>query len=595
MMLIEEILINDEYWMIVKSTLGIEKEGGQEKYLGLPESFGRRKKDVFTLIVDRIRQRSIKYSSRFLSSAGKLTMLKSVLSAIPTYAIAKEQGGLGFREIQSFNDSLLAKISWRIFQNPSCLLSKILIGKYCKFQDFLHVPIKTSTSHGWRGILIGRDLLVHQLGRAIGDGQTTSLWNDPWLSLSTPLRPTGPPRSSDKDLLVSDILLDHSREWNREKISEILPFHLEEIQALRPSRNGASDSFIWLPTKSREYSVKSGYHLAMELKETQNLQQPQPKVNWNADIWQIKASPKMKVFLWKIVQEALPLGENLLNRGIMENPCCVHCGDLETTEHLFFHCSFAQEVWKLAPFSISIDPLLIQSFTSTLPIAKTWICLPPTGVGSGTLFPWIVWALWKTRNQLIFEERTFTPAETMIKATVEAKEWQLAQLGINVIKKIYIPNSRTRDPPNTIDCFTDGSWTEEHRIGGLGWIFTRATGERLDQGQEAERFVSSPLMAEALAIRSALNHALEIGIACIHLKSDAQVLIRAISSQEQISEIYGILFDINALASMFTSISFSFISRSENSLADSLAKDAKSRLVALISQRDPLVFVAGNV
>lgn len=148
----------------VKLTLGIEKEGGQGKYLGLPESFGRKQKDLFTLIVDRIQQRAAKYSTKFLSSAGKLTMLKSVLSAIPTYSMSsfklpiglckriqsaltrfwgdtkpgnqkiswiswkkmtqsKSWGGLGLLDIQSFNDALLAKLSWRILNNPTCLLA----------------------------------------------------------------------------------------------------------------------------------------------------------------------------------------------------------------------------------------------------------------------------------------------------------------------------------------------------------------------------------------------------------------------------------------------------------------------------------------
>ena len=40
----------------VKSILGIAREGGVGKYLGLPEHFGRRKKDLFTSIVDKIRQ-----------------------------------------------------------------------------------------------------------------------------------------------------------------------------------------------------------------------------------------------------------------------------------------------------------------------------------------------------------------------------------------------------------------------------------------------------------------------------------------------------------------------------------------------------------
>lgn len=39
--------------------LGIQKTGGLGKYLGLPEMFGRKKRDLFNQIIDIIRQRSL--------------------------------------------------------------------------------------------------------------------------------------------------------------------------------------------------------------------------------------------------------------------------------------------------------------------------------------------------------------------------------------------------------------------------------------------------------------------------------------------------------------------------------------------------------
>lgn len=71
----------------VKQELGIEKEGGAGKYLGVPEHFGRKKSDMFTSLVDKIRQRAAGWSTRQLSLAGKLTMLKSVLSAMPNHTM----------------------------------------------------------------------------------------------------------------------------------------------------------------------------------------------------------------------------------------------------------------------------------------------------------------------------------------------------------------------------------------------------------------------------------------------------------------------------------------------------------------------------
>lgn len=72
----------------VKQHLRIDKEGGVGKYLGLPELFGRKKKDIFTSIVDKMQQRSQSWSTRFLSMAGKATMLQAVLSPIPNHAMS---------------------------------------------------------------------------------------------------------------------------------------------------------------------------------------------------------------------------------------------------------------------------------------------------------------------------------------------------------------------------------------------------------------------------------------------------------------------------------------------------------------------------
>lgn len=72
----------------VKQHLRIDKEGGVGKYLGLPEHFGRKKKDLFTSIVDKMQQRAQSWSTRFLSMAGKATMLQAVLSPIPNHAMS---------------------------------------------------------------------------------------------------------------------------------------------------------------------------------------------------------------------------------------------------------------------------------------------------------------------------------------------------------------------------------------------------------------------------------------------------------------------------------------------------------------------------
>ena len=72
----------------VHNELQIHKEGGVGKYLGFPEHFGRRKRDLFSLMVDRIKQKASGWKNRHLSTAGKLMMLQSVPTPIPSHAMS---------------------------------------------------------------------------------------------------------------------------------------------------------------------------------------------------------------------------------------------------------------------------------------------------------------------------------------------------------------------------------------------------------------------------------------------------------------------------------------------------------------------------
>ncbi|VVA93082.1 unnamed protein product [Arabis nemorensis] len=95
---------------------------------------------------------------------------------------------------------------------------------------------------------------------------------------------------------------------------------------------------------------------------------------------------------------------------------------------------------------------------------------------------------------------------------------------------------------DTVIGHTDGAWHKGNLIGGLGWAFHRneASGgitTVLEHGSQSELYVSSPLMAEALAMRLAIEKAMERGILKIVMHSDTLILINAITSGHPIKEI----------------------------------------------------------
>lgn len=147
---------------------------------------------------------------------------------------------------------------------------------------------------------MGRDLLVSNLSKAIGDGESTRIWKDPWLSSLKPVKPIGPPQEKHQDLFVADLLCRGNQEWNIQKISNVLPFYVEDILSIKPSITGAADSYVWLASKSGVYSAKSGYFVVTALEEENSAHEK----NLYKAIWSCKTSPKLHLFLWKVVQGA---------------------------------------------------------------------------------------------------------------------------------------------------------------------------------------------------------------------------------------------------------------------------------------------------
>ncbi|KAL0463452.1 UNVERIFIED_CONTAM: hypothetical protein Slati_0232800 [Sesamum latifolium] len=72
---------------ILANILGVVVVPKHDKYLSLPKVVGRSHKEVFDGIKERIWQKLHKWSSKQLSQAGLMVLIKTVLQALPTYVI----------------------------------------------------------------------------------------------------------------------------------------------------------------------------------------------------------------------------------------------------------------------------------------------------------------------------------------------------------------------------------------------------------------------------------------------------------------------------------------------------------------------------
>lgn len=170
------------------------------------------------------------------------------------------------------------------------------------------------------------------------------------------------------------------------------------------------------------------------------------------------------------------------------------------------------------------------------------INLPPMGL-SVPLYPWLMWVLWTSKNQLIFEDKFFSESEVLAKAIKSSREWQNANTSIKT------PSDSTKDclrletqnsipavsqvNGNVFSCFSDAAWNSSTCGRGLGWICMKPDGTMLTQGS-ASTEVASVLIAEALALKAAMKTAIDLNIKDLICFSDLKNLISLITGNKSV-------------------------------------------------------------
>ncbi|XP_048622927.1 uncharacterized protein LOC125592004 [Brassica napus] len=433
--------------------------------------------------------------------------------------------------------------------------------------------------------MAAQPLLKAGLRKTIGTGHSTLVWADPWIPTkpARPAIPCGP--SFNPALRVVDLLEPNSRAWKLDLLRELVaPEDIPLIQSLQPTRSSRGNRYCWSHTKSGVYSVKTGYALAME---TMDASEPAPVLEpsamaLQARVWTLKTSNKIKQFIWQALSNCVPVCSSLADRHCGNERSCPRCGaEEETRNHLLFECPPAVQAWALAdiPHFPGLFPCtsILSNLDHVLWRAKDY-GLQDTIINN---VPWVIWYIWKARNDKAFNGKDISPLETIQTAKAEAESWRVAQ----AIEEIHDEDDDGTTPASTITttharpvCSIDASWHKEDKFFGGGMVLATEDG-MTTSGSFASNQVLTPLHAEFQALLWAMKSSIQLDHSSMTFETDCLQLVNLLEEDEEDNwpSLLAEFDDFHLIRSMFTFCSISFIPRTMNFRADHLAKGARSR------------------
>ncbi|XP_019099570.1 PREDICTED: uncharacterized protein LOC104783445 [Camelina sativa] len=570
--------------------------------------------------MDRLNSRTNAWSAKLLSKGGKEVLLKSVAQAIPTYvmscfllpqnvigklrgAISKfwwstknnnrgihwiawdkicvplSCGGLGFRDLKEFNLALLAKQLWRLLRFPNSLLCRVLKGRYFRYSNPIDVGRANSPSFGWRSIIAAKPLLQKGLRKNIRSGFSTRVWTDNWIP-AVPPRPAkdnGGPR--DSNLYVNHLIDFETKEWKQDKLKEVVdPQDIPLILGLKPSKSFMVDDYLWVHTRSGQYTVKLGYLVASEGNtESQAVMEPSlTKLKGHA--WKLNAPRKIKHFIWQAIAGCIASCSRLVDRHCGTDRTCPRCGAAEESiNHVLFECPPALQVWALSHTPLPPGIFPCSSLYANLDFLFWGAKDLGYVVSIVESFPWLLWYIWKARNDKVFNNHEILAPDTCEIAFSEATSWKLAQeLGKEETEDIEQGGPvRTLQQGIGLVCCVDASWKDSDNIAGLG--FELKGGPQMLYGARGTTRQLSPLHAELDGLIWAMETLISSGFTQVRFETDCSSIPKILEEMEEWPVFATELDVFSRLRDRFSFFSISFISRSNNVRADCLAKSARVR------------------
>ncbi|KAL2253043.1 UNVERIFIED_CONTAM: hypothetical protein Sindi_0099000 [Sesamum indicum] len=353
----------------ILTIMGFQEGQLPMRYLGLPLLSSRLSISDCQPLLLKIDARINGWEGISLSYAGRIQIIKFVLSAMSIYwasafilpkAIIKQiekrlrtflskgtstsgyakiawkdvckpikEGGQRIKDIGILNRSLIAK---KLCDVIRCDRTSIWV-EWLKQTRLHNTSIWTINekggSWGWRKLLRLRSSILPMTEFLIGEGRSFYLWKDPWHHLGPLIArfPRGPSLLGLDESAKLQVVINEGQ-WQWPFITDL---ECMEIIYMLPRIHGGDDRINWRFLEGRP-TTQSLYRLFCP---------PGPKVGWSSLLSGSLKISRHNFILWLAIQEKLPTTDKpwMTHLG-----GCILCdeGAAETHTHMFFRCRYSR-------------------------------------------------------------------------------------------------------------------------------------------------------------------------------------------------------------------------------------------------------------
>ena len=359
-----------------------------------------------------------------------------------------------------------------------------------------------------------------------------------------------------------------------------LPYDASKILKIPLNYNLPEDNLIWIGNKRGVFTVKSAYHIASSLVDSNEVGECSSSNSktllWKR-IWSQKVPQKLKIFAWRFCVSGLPTMFNLSHRGIHCSSFCPLCDmAIESTAHALFLCDHAKLTWTYW-HNCPVDVL----HSARDPVDIVLDIIDKGSPNDLELFFAVAWSIWWNRNQAIFDDSGTPPGQVWEMANRTLSEYKAA-CTLPVFSSPPAPSVWQAPPPGFYKVNVDGAAFDDDRPSGIGVVIRDCLGSFIAASSKVLQTAFSAETTEALALQEGVLFASVLGISHVLVESDALSVIQGIFGCDTSSEQGHIIQNIKDVSSSFTWCSFQHLKRSGNRATHDLARAASSSGVSRI-------------